>query len=287
MLWNAIMLKSVDKHLILHQIHFCLDIANMHCQDRVSNHATKRRAYRSQSKKHLRQLLKAEQHFSIVELLLQFDVETNPGPTDEDQKPGVAQGAIGLPGLARFPTKPTRSSVNRWIHSVRTRVKLQNWSSLQTAAHMGSLLTGPAADLFHSLKEEEQNDGESLLQLLAEEFGNDESSGTAQTDFLRATLGAGESIVEFYWRLNDLCRLAFPKMVEDKDQVMQEAFIRGLPRQYQEALAPLQFNNPREALRAAQRVEGFQAKEKPASYDELADPVYHLGARPKKFFCFC
>lgn len=283
-LWNTFMLDHVSEKASLHYLHFCLGIAAIHCYDRTNNHAAKRQAFRRTSKKHLRQLIQTEQQFSIVELLLQYDVETNPGPenNDDDHKPRLETGAVGgLPRLAPFPLKPTRSSVDRWIHSVKARVKIQKWTPVQTVAYMGSLLTGPASDLFYSLDEQKQADSTYLLKLLTEEFGDSVSAGTAQTDFLRASMELDESMVSFYWRLNDLCRLAFPQMEGDKDQVLQEAFLRGLPEHTQRSLAPLKFNTSREALRAAQRVEGYQSKDKPASSNELADPLYHLGARPK------
>ncbi len=154
---------------------------------------------------------------------------------------------------------------------------MQSWTPDQTDACLSPLLSGPAANLFYSLEEGNRRNWEYVLNLIAEEFVSRQVTGSGQTQFLRATLGPAETLTDFYWRLKELGRRAFPSLSEEQDDMLTEAFLRGLPHPYQGRLVPLHFANSREALRAAQRIEGFYPGVLGEELLSRGDPVFQMG----------
>ncbi len=201
-------------------------------------------------------------------------------PDSEDVKVDRDWSSVNLPRLQLFPARPDRVNVDRWVAAVRLRARVYSWSALQVEAQLVSLLSGAAADLFHSLSDGDRGDLEKVLELLLSEFGGGGSTGRAQHDFLRASLNSSETVVEFYWRLSDLLRSAFPTLVnEEKDQTLKDAFVRGLPFPYRDRLAPLEHGSARDALQAAKNLEEFRREA--VERVSVVDPMMVVGARSR------
>ncbi len=294
--------------MVFHRLYEVIKLGtDQYYRDGVQNHAEQRRGFNGLSKGNLRKQLWSTQHFSIVALLLQFDIESNPGPGSnpenvEDRKedpknPGAPPGTppspsrslpptrparqnvvnITLPALPKFPRDPTSKAVERWIQAISTRARMQSWTPDTVESCLVPLLSDSAVDLFYSLEKESRGDWAYVLKLVEEEFVGNQVTGSGQREFLRATLGPRESLTDFYWRLTELGRRAFPGAAGEQEAMLTEAFLRGLPQSYQTPLVPIHYENSRAALRAAQRIEGFYPGTLRSEFPALGDPVFQVG----------
>ncbi len=138
-------------------------------------------------------------------------------------------------------------------------------------------------DLLWSLSDSNRGNLNKVLELLVSEFGEGQETGKAQKNFLRASLAANETVVDFFWRLSDLLKTAFPTLDDGvQDQTLKDAFIRGLPYAYQDRLAPGNYAGSRDVLRAAKNMAEFR-QEAIAQQTFVSSPtqVYHTAARPR------
>ncbi len=160
-----------------------------------------------------------------------------------------------LPHLPVFPALPgyEQISFRDWQVQVNTRGAMCKWTTEEWNHHFLSLLKGPAKKAYEIMAAEVKADHKAVMQGLKAKFEHLGISHDPHFDFATASKLPAESLDQYYWRLEELQHRAFPTTA--CDEVLLQAFLRGLPQTMAVQLAAIPFTKSQDALVSARNIQ--------------------------------